>query len=116
MERVRTRKYRAALRLRARQTARVKVAKALDELILNGAPDGFDGEEKHAFLSTLENHKRRMVGEQRTPMRPMRLDGERPSSWPPGCDEAMQWDPRLSKEDFAELRRQGYPVADWRLA
>lgn len=116
VERVRTRKHRAAVRLRARQAATFKVANALDELISNGAPDDFDGEEGHAFLCALKGHRRRMVGHSPRPGSAAAVEGARPSSWPPGCDDAMQWDPRLSKEDFAELRRQGYLVADWRLA
>ena len=115
VERVRTRKYGAARRLRAREAATVKVANALDELISIGAPDDFDDEQEHAFLSALNNHKRRMVGDHPRPMRAMTSDGARLSSWPPGCDDAMQWDPRYSKEDFAQLRAAGFPVADWRL-
>ena len=115
VERVRTRKYGAARRLRAREAATVKVANALDELISIGAPDDFDDEQEHAFLSALTNHKRRMVGDHPRSMRTMTSDGARPSSWPPGCDDAMQWDPRYSKEDFAQLRAAGFPVADWRL-
>ena len=115
MERVRTRKCRAALRLRARQAATVKVANALDELLSVGAPDDFDREEEHAFLSALTNHKRRMVGDHPRSMRATVSDGTRLSSWPPGCDDAVQWDPRYSKEDFAQLRAAGFLVADWRL-
>ena len=115
LERVRTRKYRAALRLRARQVAAVKVANALDELIAHGAPDHFDGEEEQAFLSALKGHRRRMVGDHPRPMRSTTSDGARPSSWPPGCGDAVQWDPRYSKEDFAQLQAEGYPVADWQL-
>ena len=115
LERVRTRKHRAAQRLRARQAATVKVANALDELLSVGAPDDFDGEEEQAFLSTLKAHKHRMVGDHPRPMRAMTSEGARLSSWPPGCDDAVQWDPRYSKEDFAQLRAAGFPVADWRL-
>lgn len=115
MKRVRTRKFRAALRLRAREAATVKVADALEGLLSVGAPDSFDSEEEQAFLSALKGHKQRMVGHSPRPMRARTSDGARPSSWPPGCDDAMQWDPRLSKEDFAQLRAAGYPVADWRL-
>ena len=115
MERVRTRKCRAALRLRARQAATVKVANALDELISKGAPDDFDGEEVHAFLSALKNHKRRMVGDYAQPTCATTSDGSRLPSGPPVNDDAMRWDPRFSKEDFAQLRAEGYPVADWRL-
>lgn len=115
LARVRTRKYRAALRLRAWQAATVRVANALDELISNGAPDDFDGEEENAFLCSLKGHRRRMVGDHPRSMRATTSHGARLSSWPPGCDDAMQWDPRLGKEDFAQLRAEGYPVADWRL-
>ena len=115
MERVRTRKHRAALRLRAREAATVKVADALEGLLSVGAPDDFDGEEEHAFLSALTGHKRRMVGDHPRSMRATTSDGARLSSCPPGCDDAVQWDPRYSKEDFAQLRAEGYPVADWRL-
>ena len=114
VERVRTRKCRASLRLRARQAATVKVANALDELISIGAPDDFDDEQEHAFLSTLRAHKHRMVGDRSRPMR-ANANGARLSSYPPGCDDAMQWNPRYSKEDFAQLRAAGFPVADWRL-
>lgn len=114
VERVRTRKCRAAVRLRAREAATVKVANALDELISIGAPDDLDAEQAHAFVATLKGHRRRMVGDHPRPMR-ANADGARASSWLPGCDDAMQWDPRYSKEDFAQLRAEGYPVADWRL-
>lgn len=110
-----TRKCHAARRLRAWEAATVRVANAPDGLISNGAPDDFDLEEEHAFLKALKGHRRRMVGDYPRPMRATTSDGARPSSWPLSCDDAMQWDPRLSKEDFAQLRADGYPVDDWRL-
>ena len=107
LERVRTRKYRAALRLRARQVAAVKVANALDELIAHGAPDHFDGEEEQAFLSALKDHKRRMVGQQpHRPLEPSISVGDSTPLWPE----------RLGPEDLEELANGGWPprVQVWR--
>lgn len=92
------------------------VAKGLDALIAAGPPPDFDSEQARAFLSTVKNHKLRMVG-QGSPAAPAAarscaLGPNTPSANYDECD----WDSRFSKEDFAELRRQGYGVADWRLA
>lgn len=115
LERVRTRQCHAARRLRARQAATSIVAKALDELISKGAPDHFDAEEEHAFLLALKGHKLRMIGQFSRPVRATTVGHANPVSGPSGGYDMVQWDPRYSKEDFAELRRLGYAVADWRL-
>ena len=115
LERVRTRRHRAALRSRARETATGLVAKALNALIAIGAPEDFDSEEAQAFMSTLKGHRLRMVGygSPASPRAIMRGELTSPQV-APNYDEC-EWDPRYSKDDFAELRRQGYGVADWRV-
>ena len=115
MERVRTRKFRAALRRRARESASEVVARAFGLLITAGPPDDFDEEEAHAFMSTLKNHRLRMVG-YGSPARPAAAQNGAQTQLlvSPNYDEC-EWSPRYSKEDFAELRRLGYGVADWRL-
>ena len=115
LERVRTRQCHAARHLRARQAATSMVANALDELISKGAPDHFDGEEEHAFLSALKGHNVRMIGHHSRPIRATTAGDPNPVSGSSGSYDLVQWDPRFSKEDFAELRRLGYAVADWRL-
>lgn len=115
LERVRTRKSRAARRLHARQAAARMVANALDELISKGAPDNFDGEEDHAFLSALEGHKLRMIGQFPRPVPATTAVHANPVCRSGDSYDMVQWDPRYSKQDFAELRRLGYAVADWRL-
>ena len=115
LERVRTRRHRAARRSSARETATSMVAKALNALIATGAPDDFDSEEAAAFMATLKGHRLRMVG-YRSPARSGSIANGAQTSLRtiPNYDEC-DWDPRFSKEDFVELRRQGYGVADWRL-
>lgn len=115
LARVRTRQCRAARRLRARQVATSMVANALDELISKGVPDHFDAEEEHAFVAALKGHKLRMIGHHSQPIRATTAGDPNPVSRSSGSYDLVQWDPRYSKEDFAELRRLGYAVADWRL-
>ena len=115
LERVGTRRYGAARRLRGRETATALAAQGLNALITAGAPEGFDDDEAHAFMSTLENHRRRMIGhgspDRSGASRYVTLSSAAAS---PNYDQC-QWDLRYSKEDFEELRRLGYGVADWRL-
>ena len=115
LERVRTRRHGAARRLRARETATAVAAKGINALIAAGAPEDFDTEEAEAFMSTLKNHRLRMVGYgalgRSAGAGPVALASAKAS---PNYDEC-EWDPRYSEEDFAELRRLGYGVADWRL-
>ena len=115
MERVRTRRHGAARRLRARETATAMVAKGLNALIAAGAPDEFDSEEAHAFMSTLRNHRLRMVGHGSPGRSGAPEKGAAPSIGTGANYDECEWDSRFDKEDFAELRRQGYGVADWRL-
>ena len=115
LERVRTRRRGAARRLRGRETATALAAQGLNALITAGAPEGFDDEEAHAFMSTLKNHRLRMVG-YGSPERSAVSPKGGPASFAPSPNfDECDWDPRFDKEDFAELRRQGYGVADWRL-
>lgn len=115
LERVRTRRYKATRRLRAREAATDKVARALNVLIADGAPEEFDGEEASAFISTLKNHRLRMIGYS-SPASPAGMDIGAPNPLAPIPNyDQCEWDTRYSKEDFAELRRLGYGVADWRL-
>jgi len=95
--------------------ATTRVAKALNVLITIGAPEDFDSEEAQAFMSTLKGHRLRMVG-YGSPAGAAAVKSDEQTSVReiPNYDEC-EWDPRYSKDDFAELRRQGYGVADWRL-
>lgn len=114
LERVRNRHQRAVLRRGAREVATAMVAKGLDDLLAAGPPAHFDGEQARAFASILRNHKDRMIGRV-APAAASKTCSPGPNAPSANYDEC-NWDQRFSKEDFAELRRQGYGVADWRLA
>ena len=115
LERVGTRRCCAAKRLHGRQDATTRVVKAIDELIAAGAPDDYDSEEAEAFMLTLKNHKLRMVGKGAPEMLETIENGHQPPDGTNGNWDQCEWSPRYSKEDFADLRRRGYGVADWRL-
>ena len=91
------------------------MAKELNELIAAGPPGDFDSEESHAFMSTLKGHRLRMVGHGSRAKPALRKNDAKTSHQASSNYDECDWDPRYGKEDFAELRRLGYGVADWRL-
>ena len=105
MERVRTRKFRAALRLQGRQAASAAGGAAMAKLIAAGAPDYLTADQSTAYMEQLRGQCHRMVGHL-PPALPAPVAAERLPHWADG----------LCEQDRAEIANSGWSahVQVWR--
>ena len=108
MERVRTRKFRAALRLQGRQAASAAGGAVMAKLIAAGAPDYLTAGAATAYMEQLRGQCHRMVGH---------LPAALPTPYPDEVAERLpHWADGLCEQDRAEIANGGWPahVQVWR--